>query len=575
MELFNQVQKAFDRLENLSQCELPSQGLNTKFLSQLNSALQELQANTVDLHEQNEEMVSNQLALEEELSRYQELFDFAPDGYLVTDTEGIIMNANSAAANLFYVSKSLLLGKPLAMFVCKEKQLTFHTLLLEIKRRTVIQSENWELMMLTSKQTNFCVSITVGKVTTSSRGTQELRWLLRDITEYRQMEDELKKEYKLESVGVLAGGIAHDLNNFLTVILGNLSLVKRCTKENQKAARYLQYMEEGIRQTENLTLQLLTFAKGGNPLTKAVFISQLIEEVCAFAMSGSKTHCELFLTEDLPSVEIDHGQITQVITNLLINADQAMQEGGTIKIHTAKQNVNRENSVLPLQPGNYVVLTITDEGSGISSKNLPKIFDPYFSTKEQGSGLGLAICYSILKKHGGHISVQSVEGKETSFTIYLPVSIVQAEIKVDEDNLISGVGKILLMDDMESVRQTAKEMLTFLDYEVDLAEDGAEAVRLYKEAFDTDRPFDVVIADLTVRGGMGGNMAVRELIEFDPNVKTIVSSGYSSDSISDYKKFGFHDVIAKPYRLQELGKVLSDVLLGSKIYNRFDAMKLS
>lgn len=414
--------------------------------------------------------------------------------------------------------------------------------------------------MLSEKRTTFPVAITVGKVIASKGGSTELRWLMRDITKRKQLEEELQKADKLESLGVLAGGIAHDLNNFLTVILGNLSLVKRCTQEDPKATRYLLHMEEAIKQTGNLTGQMLTFAKGGKPLTKAVSISRMIEEDSAFALSGSKTRCELFLTEDLPSVEIDRRQMTQVLTNIIINADQAMQEGGTIKIRAEKLAVTGKNSTLPLQSGSYVVLTITDEGTGISSKILPKIFDPYFSTKEHGSGLGLTICYSIVKNHGGHISVQSVVGKGTSFTIYLPVSSVQAENEVNEDILTLGDGKVLFMDDEESVRQIAIEMLTFLGYDVELAGDGAEAVKLYKEAFFSDRPFDVVITDLTVRGGMGGKMAMSELIKVDPDVKAIVSSGYSSDALSDYKNYGFCDVIPKPYRLRELGNVLSRVI---------------
>lgn len=564
MDLYVQVQKAFSRLENLSQCDLPSQELMSKLLSELNSALYELQTASAELLDQNEYLASSRQTLEEERRRYQELFDFAPDGYLVTDMEGIILEANSAATNLFNVNKSLLIGKPLAIFVRREEHLTFRTRLLEIKKRTIVQNENWELMMLSKKRTIFPVSLTVGKVNASGRGIAELRWLLRDITRSKQLEEELQKADKLESLGVLAGGIAHDLNNFLTVILGNLSLVKRCTQEEPKATRYLQYMEEAIRQTGNLTGQMLTFAKGGQPLTKAVSICRLIEEDSAFALSGSKTRCELFLAEDLPSVEIDRGQMTQVLTNILINADQAMQEGGTIKIRAEKMAVTSENNSLPLQSGKYVAITITDEGVGISSQILLKIFDPYFSTKEQGSGLGLTICYSIVKKHGGHISVQSVVGKGTSFTIYLPVSSVQAEIEIPEDILILGEGKVLLMDDEESVRQTANEMLTFLGYNVELAEDGAEAVKLYKAAFLSNHPFDVVITDLTVRGGMGGKMAVNELIKVNPDVKAIVSSGYSSDALSNYKKYGFYDVIPKPYRLQELGKILSSVIQGSK-----------
>jgi len=563
IDLNSQVQKAFSRLENLSQGDVPSHELTSKLISELNSALHELQATAVELMKQNEEMAASCQTLKDERRRYQELFDFAPDGYLVTDMQGIILDANRSAIRLFEASRSLLIGKPLAIFVRSQEHLTFRTRLAKMMEETPEQIENWELM-LSGKRKTFPASITVGKVTDSRGGTDELRWLLRDITKHKQMEAELQKADKLESVGVLAGGIAHDLNNFLTVVLGNLSLVKRCTKGDDKATRYLQYMEEAIRQTGNLTWQLLTFASGGNPLTKAVSISKLIEEDSAFALSGSKTRCELFLAEDLPSVEIDRGQITQVITNLLINADQAMLEGGTIKIFAEELTVTCETDSLPLQSGHYVTLTITDEGPGIASNILSKIFDPYFSTKEHGSGLGLTICYSIVKKHGGHISVQSVEGEGTSFTIYLPVSSVQAEKEVDEDDLIMGVGKVLLMEDEESVRQTANEMLVFLGYDVELSRDGAEAVRLYKEAFLSGSPFDVVITDLTVRGGMGGKMAVSELIKVDPKVKAIVSSGYSSDSFSDYKEYGFCDVIAKPYRLQELGNVLASVILGSK-----------
>jgi len=564
MNINVQVQKAFSRLEALSQGELPSQELTTKLLAELNVALHELQAASAELFERNEAMVASQQTLEEERCRYQELFDFAPEAYLATDTEGIILDANRAATNLFDVSRSLLIGKPLAILVCSEERQTFRTRLLEINQGAVVQVENWELTMLSGKRTTFPVCITVGKVLASKGGTAELRWLLRDITIRKQLEDEMQKADKLESLGVLAGGIAHDLNNFLTVILGNLSLVKRCTQEDLKVTRYLQYMEEAIQQTGNLTGQMLTFAKGGQPLTKAVSVGRFIEEDSAFALSGSKTRCELYLAEDLPSVEIDRVQMTQVLTNLLINADQAMQEGGTVKIRAEKLAVTGENNTLPLQSGHYVAVTITDEGAGIPHQILQKIFDPYFSTKEQGSGLGLTICYSIVKKHGGHISVQSVEGQGTSFTIYLPVSSVQAEKEEHEDRLIMGAGNVLLMDDEESVRQTAHEMLTVLGYNVELAGDGVEAVRLYQEAFLSDRPFDVVITDLTVRGGMGGKMAVSELIKVDPEVKAIVSSGYSSDALSDYKKYGFYDVIVKPYRLQELGKVMDRVIGGSE-----------
>jgi len=564
-ELFYQVEKAFNRLENLQQCDLPYQELTSKLIAELSSALQELQTATAELLEQNKELVSSRLALEEERHRYQELFEFAPDGYLVTDTDGIILDVNSAATNLFNVSKPFVIGKPLALFVHNEERFSFRTRLAQIKKGDGVQNGDWELLILSRKGTVFPASITVVPVISSRGKTEELRWLLRDITKRRLLEEELQKADKLESLGILAGGIAHDLNNFLTVILGNVSLLKMHTGENKKTSRYIQNMEKAISQTGNLTGQLLTFAKGGMPLTKAVSIQSFIEEVSTFALSGSKSLCEFSFTEDLPPVEIDSGQITQVISNLLINADQAMQTGGRINISTETVDATGKNDISQLTPGKYVALTIADEGPGISSQHLPKIFDPYYSTKEKGSGLGLTICYSIVKKHGGHISVQTVEGEGTSFTVYLPVSSATTNINVVEDTLLLGEGKVLLMDDEEGVRQTAGEMLTFLGYDVEFARDGDEAIRLYKAAFGSVRPFRVVITDLTIRGGMGGKRTVRELIKFDPDVKVVVSSGYSNDVLlSDYKNYGFCSVIAKPYKLQEIGEVLSMVIRGSK-----------
>ena len=559
--LWEQVDEALCRLDNLRQSDLPHTELISKLMAELSSTLRELEATTAEVFEQNKELASSRQELEDERSRYRELFEFAPDGHLVTNTEGIILDANSAATNLFNVNKSFLIGKPLPVFVHSDERLSFRTRLAQIKKRNGLQNVSLELMMCSSKRAAFPACITVGKVTTSRGDTAELHWRFSDITKRKQMEEELQKTDKLESLGVLAGGIAHDFNNFLTVILGNLSLAKMYVKKDEKVYKHLQEVENAFQQTRSLTDQLLTFAKGGKPLTKAVSISGLIKEVSTFALSGSNARCQFALTENLPAVEIDSGQITQVISNLLINADQAMPAGGTIKISAETFIYTEENGILQLQTGNYVTLTITDEGIGISNKQLSKIFDPFFTTKEQGSGLGLTICYSIMKKHGGHISVQSVEGNGTSFTVYLPVSSEKAKKAAIEDTLFLGKGKVLVMDDEESVRQTAGGMLTFLGYDVEFAEDGATAVDLYKDAYYSGRPFDAVITDLTVRGGMGGKMAVRELLAVDPNVNAIVSSGYSHDALlSDHKKYGFCGVIAKPYRLQELGETLYRVI---------------
>ena len=560
-DLWRRVEAAFSRLDDLRQSDMPHFALTSQLIAELSSALQELHVTTEELVEQNEELASSRRSLEEERCRYKELFEFAPDGYLVTDTEGKIREANSAALTLLNVDKYFLIGSPLTIFVHSDERLDFRNRLAQIKDKTDGKDMGWEITMLSRKRTPFPASITVGAVTTCRGGKGELRWLFRDISKRRQMEEELQKTDKLESLGILAGGLAHDFNNLLTVVLGNLSLSKMYPKGDEKVSKHLQEMENALRQTRSLTDQLLTFAKGGNPLTQAVSIDTIIVDVSAFALSGSKARCELSLPADLPPVEIDRGQITQVISNLLMNADQAMPDGGTIRICAEKGDVGSDN-MSSLQPGEYIAVTITDEGIGIPKKQLAKIFDPYFTTKEQGNGLGLTISYSIVKKHGGHISVESEEEKGTIFTVYLPVSSDKLKNEIVDDALLSGEGKVLFMDDEEKVRQTAGEMLAFLGYEVEFAGDGAEAVRLFKEAFYAGRPYDAVITDLTVRGGMGGEKAVHELIKIDPKVKVIVSSGYSYDSLlSGYKKHGFCGVISKPYSLQELGEVLSRVLL--------------
>ncbi len=559
----HQVGAAFRRLETLEQGNFPAQELTSKLMAELSSALQELQAAAGEVLTQNEELISSRRELEEERRRYQELFEFAPDGYLVTDTEGIILDANSAATGLFNIRKPFLVGKPLAMFVHSQERHLFRTLLARLKKEAGGLSGDWRFLMFSMQRAAFPASLTVASATVREK-TVELRWLLRDITERRQMEEELQKEGKLESLGILAGGIAHDLNNLLTVILGNLSLAKRYANNNDRIYKRLLEMDNAITQTRSLTVQLLTFAKGGKPLAKAVSIRGLIEEASSFALSGSNVSCQFIFPEDLPPVKIDRGQITQVISNLLINADQAMEEGGTIIISAENLAVSEEGGILPILPGNYVAITIKDDGAGIPQQNLAKIFDPYFSTKEKGSGLGLTICYSIIKKHGGHIFVKSAAGEGTSFTVFLPVSNDKVEESdYNDDSLLSGEGKVLFMDDVESVRQTAGEMLTFLGYDVEFAKNGSEAAGLYKEALCSEHPFDVVICDLTIRGGMGGKKAVRELLKIDPGAKVIASSGYSNDAIlNEFEKHGFCGVVAKPYRIQELGEVMSRVIRG-------------
>ena len=383
----------------------------------------------------------------------------------------------------------------------------------------------------------------------------------RDITEKRKMEEELFKASKLESIGTLAGGIAHDFNNILAGIIGNITLAKLNSSSEDKIFKILTKMEKASFQAKDLTNQLLTFAKGGAPVKKVTLIKDLIKNSVRFALTGSSTGCNFSIPDDLWPVEIDENQIGQVINNLIINAVQAMQAGGVIKVIAENIYIDSEK-VLPLNEGRYVKLSIKDMGTGISKEDLDKIFDPYYTTKEKGSGLGLSITYSIIKKHNGYITVESEVGVGTTFYIYLP-AFEGEELTTEqkkENELIVGKGRILVMDDEPILRDVSGEMLRYIGYEVDFAENGKETIELYKKAKESGNPFDVVILDLTIPGGMGGEKAIKKLIKIDPGIKAIVSSGYSDDPImASFSEYGFSGVILKPYKIQELSEVLHKV----------------
>lgn len=388
----------------------------------------------------------------------------------------------------------------------------------------------------------------------------------RDITERRRIEEERLRATKLESVGILAGGIAHDFNNILTAVFANIGLAKMlCDKPQGHASATigdrLAAAEKACLRARDLTKQLLTFAKGGTPVKNPASIARFIKETAEFALRGSNVRCDLHLPEELWPVEVDEGQMSQVIHNLILNADHAMPDGGIIRIEASNMMLEA-GSTLPLKPGPYVSVTIADQGVGIPPENLPKIFDPYFTTKQKGSGLGLATTYSIIHRHDGHISAESEVGVGTSFTIHLPASpdekpLVQAE----EQIVLKGTGKLLVMEDEEDIRDILAEMLRHLGYEADFASNGTEAVELFRNAVKANAPYTATIMDLTIPGGIGGREAIRQLQEIDPSVVALVSSGYSNDPImSNPDLYGFKGMVIKPYNLADLGKALSRVL---------------
>ncbi|MEW5803438.1 MAG: PAS domain S-box protein [bacterium] len=393
---------------------------------------------------------------------------------------------------------------------------------------------------------------------------------LRDITERKRMEDELQKVQRLESLGVLAGGIAHDFNNILGSVIGSFSLLKLHARKEEKFSGLLARAEKAALQAKDLTQQLLTFSKGGGaPAKKTISISKTLDDAVCFALRGSRVRAEFSIPDTLWPVEVDEGQICQVFNNLIINAIEAMPQGGIVGIHAenAVINTGRASESLPLKEGRYVKISIHDQGVGILKEHLQRIFDPYFTTKKTGTGLGLANSYTIIKKHGGYITAESEPGAGTTFHIYLPASNKEFFVVKDivDEGLLPGHGKILFMDDQKSIREMVGEMLVDLGYEVEFAREGSEAIKLYQEAKKAGHPFDAVILDLTVPGGMGGQETIDRLRETDPKIKAIVSSGYSNDPvIAGYQEYGFCGAIGKPYEIKELARVLSRTLMGTE-----------
>jgi len=385
--------------------------------------------------------------------------------------------------------------------------------------------------------------------------------ILRDITNYKKMQEEIIRNEKLDSLGILAGGIAHDFNNFLTIIMGSCSLLMVEMKGNSEITDMISEVEKATDRAKRLTQQLLTFARGGAPVKEVASIVGIVRDSAEFVLRGSKSKCEFLISDNLYSVNVDTGQISQVIQNIVLNANQAMPEGGTIIISIENKNIKERGKII-LKTMKYIKISIKDQGVGIPGKHLTKIFDPFFTTKQAGSGLGLATSYSIVKNHSGYIEVQSDLGKGATFCVYLPAQKKQGEKGKEKKNIFfKEGGKALIMDDEKGIREFSKKILNNMGFDVDLAINGEEAINKYRKAMDSENFYDIVIMDLTIPGGMGGDKAVKELLKLDPDAKVVVSSGYSTDPImSNYKAYGFKGCLSKPYNIDELLEVLEKLL---------------
>ncbi len=503
------------------------------------------------------EDITERRQAEETLKLTQFSIDHAVDAVFWVEPDGRLSYANTAACSALGFSPSELLSLSILDI---EADLSSEDW---ARRWNQVQSARFMSTNSSFRRkdgTLFPVDVTFNYL--EYEGRSHLFAFARDISEKRRIEEELFKASKLESIGILAGGIAHDFNNILTAIIGNISLAMLDLSENEELLRRLADAEKASLRAQELTQHLLTFSRGGAPVKKTIHIEELVRESATFAIHGSKVRCEFIFEPDLFAVEVDAGQLSQVIHNLIINADQAMPQGGVIKVKA--RNVVDSNSLPPsLKPGKFVEIIVADSGIGIPPQHLPNIFDPFFTTKQKGSGLGLATTYSIISKHDGVIEVESAVDVGTTFRIYLPASNRSAEDKAGESDIaVRGSGRILIMDDDESIRMVAGIGLSELGYEVSFANDGARALEMYKNAMNT-APFDVVIMDLTVPGGMGGRETIAQLRQIDPHVVAIVSSGYSNDPVmAKYEEFGFRGFVPKPFRIQKLSQVISEVLGG-------------
>jgi PAS domain S-box-containing protein len=502
---------------------------------------------------------TERVAMLEELRLTQITMDAAAEQIVWTNDQGKIIYANLAAV------------AGLGFSLVELHQLTLHDLFTDFpaaewaSRWEQFKHERAATFELTQKRRDQAtrpveLSVTYIKVADKEYTTV----FIRDLTgrkqaeeKRRQHEAEMQHLQRLESLGVLAGGIAHDFNNLLTAILANVSLIKMDALPGTETSELLGEAEKASLQARDLTAQLLTFARGGKPIKCAVNLARIIRDSTSFAMRGKPVKCTLQLAPDLWPAEADAAQLTQVFNNLVINACQAMPEGGPLII-TARNRSIADGETHLVKAGDYLEVIVQDAGKGIAPEHLAKIFDPYFTTKKTGTGLGLAVVHSIVQNHQGAVVADSHLDQGTTFTLWLPASHENPPALTASGAVTpTSSRRVLVMDDEQMIRRVLEKILAKLDCTVQSVSDGRAALEAYQQALADRQPFDLVIMDLTVPGGMGGQETIRRLLEVDPRVKAIASSGYADSAVmADHTSFGFRGIITKPYTMEQIQAAL-------------------
>lgn len=492
--------------------------------------------------------------------------DSIGEGVICTDDTGIITRMNRAAeiltgwslsAGTTHYTKVFNLQNP-------EDEAVTNNLFQEIHHQNHIIESAKQVTLISNRGVRHQITLSAAPFRNATDQTGGMVLVFKDVTEKSRIEEDLKKIQRLESIGTLAGGIAHDFNNILMGIYGNISIARERLSPHHPALQPLQQAEKSMNRATRLSTQLLTFAKGGEPVKNLVDIDKLAEEIIRFDLSGSNVRPVFHIPSGSWTMEVDKGQMQQVFSNLAINAREAMPEGGHLYI-SLEEKFQEEKKDKDSDRSRYIKITLRDEGIGIPKKYLSRIFDPYFSTKQTGSGLGLATAYSIISKHNGQLEARSTPGQGTTFTILLPACETRqtdplpspsAAMNTTETN-----ARILIMDDEKMIRDVMSESLELLGFDVDTACDGQETIAKYKEGLRSMRPFDLLIMDLTIPGGMGGKETIKKILDLDSNAKAIVSSGYAGDPVmANYAEYGFKAIAVKPYPMNTLQETIRKVL---------------
>ncbi len=548
-------------------------GLET--LAELSTALEELHVAAEELRQQNEELLATRQALEAERQRYRDLFEFAPDGYLVTDADGTIQEANQAAARLLGVRQDFLVGKPFVVFVAGEAHRAFGAYMARLHEGYPERVAEWQTTVQPRGGPSFPVTLTTGLIRDRKGKLVGLRWLLRDSTERvrtevarRQWEARLQHTQRLESLGVLAGGIAHDFNNLLMGVLGSAELALLRLPEDAPARTEVEQIVTAAHRAADLTSQMLAYSGRGTFRVQPILLSDLIREMDPLLRASLPRTCALdfHLGESLPAIEADATQLRQVLMNLVVNAGEAIGDAaGVITVRVGVRECDRAylaGSVLDkeIPEGPYVSLEVTDTGCGMSGETQERMFEPFFTTKFTGRGLGLAVVLGIIRGHRGTIRVTSEPGRGTQIEVLFPPTekpVLPLPLAPPVAPVWRGEGTILVVDDEAEIRAVAVDVLERTGFTVLTAADGLEAVAVFRQHAPTIR---AVLLDLTMPQ-LDGAATARELRRIQPDVRIVLTSGYTAEDAT--RQFTDRDLLGflhKPYSIKDLVRTIQTAL---------------